>query len=155
MSKTNLKEIKPDFVHGSLKLSKFINYVMKKGQKATAQKIVYDALEIIKKKTKEDSLDVFERAIRNASPILEVRSRRIGGATYQVPQEVKGGRQFNLASRWILQAARAAKGKAMAEKLANELMAAAKEEGKAIQKKVNTHRMARANQAFAHFARRF
>jgi len=155
MSKTNLKEIKPDFAHGSLKLSKFINYVMKKGQKATAQKIVYDALEIIKKKTKEDSLDVFERAIRNASPILEVRSRRIGGATYQVPQEVKGGRQFNLASRWILQAARAAKGKAMAEKLANELMAAAKEEGKAIQKKVNTHRMARANQAFAHFARRF
>lgn len=155
MSKTNFKQIKPDTIYGSLRLSKFINYVMKKGQKDTAKKIVYDALAIIKKKTKEDPLDIFERAMRNTSPLLEVRSRRIGGATYQVPQEVKGKRQFNLASRWILQAARLAKGKAMAEKLAYEIMAAAKEEGKAVQKKVNTHRMARANQAFAHFARRF
>ena len=150
---SKFRQLKPDPLYHSLKIAKFINYLMLRGQKATARKIAYRALEIIKEKTKADPLDIFEEAIKNASPLLEVKSRRIGGATYQVPYEVKKERQMTLAMKWIIAAARSEKGKPMAEKLAKEIMAASREEGKAVQKKINTHKMAKANQAFARFAR--
>jgi small subunit ribosomal protein S7 len=139
--------------HGRVELARFINYVMKDGKKSTAEKIVYTALEKVKEVTKEDPIVIFEKALENASPLLEVSSRRVGGANYQVPREVRPERRFMLAVRWIIGAARSKKGKPMAEKLAEELMAAAKNEGAAIKKKQDTHRMAEANRAFAHFAR--
>jgi len=142
-----------DAVHGRVELSRFINCVMRDGKKSTAEKLVYGALERVKEVTKEDPITVFEKAIENASPMLEVASRRVGGANYQVPREVRPERRFMLAVRWIIGAARAKKGKPMAEKLAEELLAAAKNEGAAIKKKQDTHRMAEANRAFAHFAR--
>ncbi len=126
---------------------------MVRGQKETARKVVYQAFEILQKRTKEDPLDAFEKALTNAAPLLEVKSRRIGGANYQVPYEVKKSRQMTLAMKWIIQAARSGKGKPMAEKLAKELEVASQGEGKAVQKKINTHKMAKANQAFARFAR--
>ncbi len=144
---------KPDAVHGRVELGRFINYVMKDGKKSVAEKVVYGALEKVKAAMKEDPVKVFEKAIENASPMLEVASRRVGGANYQVPREVRPERRFILAVRWIIGAARAKKGKPMADKLAEELMAAAKNEGAAIKKKLDTHRMAEANRAFAHFAR--
>jgi len=146
-------QITPDVLYGSMDVSKFINYVMRRGKKSTARRIVYRAFDIIKGKTKKDPVEVFERAIKNASPLLEVKPMRIGGATYQVPKEVKEKRQKFLAMNWIIEAARAKKGKPMAEKLAEELMASANNEGEAIKKKDNVHRMAEANKAFAHFAR--
>ena len=142
-----------DLVHSSVKVAKFINYVMESGKKNTARDIVYDAFDIIKEKQKvEDPLEVFEAALRNAGPLTEVRSRRIGGANYQVPREVRPERRFMLALRWILEAANAKKGKAMRFKLADEIIAAANNEGGAVKKKDDTHRMAEANKAFAHFA---
>jgi len=147
------REIKPDPKYGDVKLAKFINSVMKKGKKTIAQRIVYDSLEIIKSKTKtQQPLEVFNKAIENVSPILEIKSRRVGGANYQVPYEVKGDRREALAMRWILEAARKKKGKPMAEKLAQELIDASKNEGEAIRKKQTVHRMAEANKAFAHLA---
>jgi len=143
----------PDITHGRVELGRFINYVMKDGKKSTAERVVYGALERIKEITKEDPIVIFDKAIENASPILEVASKRVGGANYQVPREVRPERRFILAVRWIIGAARAKKGKAMAEKLAEELIAASKNEGSAIKKKQDTHRMAEANRAFAHFAR--
>jgi small subunit ribosomal protein S7 len=126
---------------------------MKEGKKSVAQDIVYSAFNIIKEKQKvEDPLEVFEAALRNAGPLTEVRSRRIGGANYQVPREVRAERRFMLALRWILDAANAKKGAPMAKKLADELIAAANNEGSAVKKKDDTHRMAEANKAFAHFA---
>ena len=142
-----------DAVHGRVELSRFINYVMKDGKKSTAERLVYGALEKVKAQTKEDPIVVFEKALENASPMLEVASRRVGGANYQVPREVRPERRFMLAVRWIIDAARSKKGKPMAEKLAEELIAASKNEGAAIKKKQDTHRMAEANRAFAHFAR--
>ena len=150
---SKFRQLKPDPLYHSLKVAKFINYLMMRGQKETARKVIYRALEILKKKTKQDPLDIFEKAIANASPLVEVKSRRIGGANYQVPYEVKKDRQMTLAMKWIIQAARSEKGKPMAEKLAHEIEMAAREEGKAVQKKINTHKMAKANQAFARFAR--
>lgn len=150
--KTEKREIAPDSVYNSVAISKFINYIMERGKKTIARKIVYKALDIIKEKTKKDPLEVFEKAIQNASPLLEVKSKRIGGATYQVPREVRGDRRFTLAARWIIAAAQAKKGKPMREKLAEELLAAANNEGAAVKKKEDTHRMAEANRAFAHFA---
>ena len=147
------KHYKPDVIHGRVDVSRFVNYVMEGGKKTTAEKIVYRAFEVVKKTTGEDSLKVFEKALEQASPALEVRSRRVGGANYQVPQEVRPDRRFMLAVRWIVSAARAKKGKPMAEKLAEELIAASKNEGAAIKKKQDMHRMAEANRAFAHFAR--
>ncbi len=144
--------IEPDLVYNSVDVAKFINQVMRKGKKTIARKIVYGAFDIIKEKTKQDPLEIFEKAIENASPLLEVKSKRIGGATYQVPTEVKGPRRLTLAMRWIIQGAKQKKGKPMKEKLAVELMDAAKEEGWAVKKKKDTHRMAEANRAFAHFA---
>ena len=144
--------ISPDFVYNNVVVAKFINQVMKRGKKTIAKKIVYRAFDIIKEKTKNDPIDVFELAIRNSSPLLEVKPKRIGGATYQVPREVKGDRKLTLAMRWIINAARSKKGKPMKEKLADELIAAAHNEGAAVKKKMDTHRMAEANRAFAHFA---
>lgn len=141
-------------VHGRVDLSRIINYVMKDGKKTTAEKAVYDALNRVKEITKEDPISVLDKALQNASPLLEVISRRVGGANYQIPYEVRPDRKFTLAVRWIIGAARAKKGKPMSEKLAEEIISAAKNEGAAIKKKQDTHRMAEANRAFAHFARR-
>lgn len=144
--------ISPDPVYDNVIVAKFINQVMRRGKKTVARKIVYGAFDIIKTKTKKEPLEVFELAFRNASPLLEVKSKRVGGATYQVPKEVKGERRLTLAMRWIIQAAKSKKGKPMREKLAEELIAAANNTGEAVKKKENTHRMAEANRAFAHFA---
>ncbi len=144
--------IVPDFKYNNFTVAKLINQIMRRGKKTTARKIVYGAFDIIKEKTKKDPLEIFEQAIKNATPLLEVKSKRIGGATYQVPREVKEDRGFTLALRWIIIAAKSKKGKPMAEKLAEELINAAKNEGSAIKKKEDTHRMAEANRAFAHFA---
>ncbi len=154
---TNRNIAKPDLVHNSVKLSKFINTVMWDGKKNTARKIVYSAFEVIEGKEKEKEtpmlpLEVFELALKNAGPQIEVRSRRIGGANYQVPREVRPERRLNLAMRWIISAARAKKGVPMHQKLADELMLAAKNEGSAVKKKMDTHKMAESNKAFAHFA---
>ncbi len=140
----------PDIEYKSEAIARFINTVMQDGKKDTARKVVYAALEIIKKDA--DPLETFETAIRNVSPLMEVRSRRVGGANYQVPREVPQQRRVSLAYRWLINAARAKKGKPMAEKLANEILLAAKNEGEAIKKKEDMHRMADANKAFAHFA---
>ena len=150
--KTEKKEIYPDPLYNNVDVAKLINKIMEGGKKTTARKIVYRTFEIIKEKTKQDPLEIFEKALENAGPILEVKSKRVGGATYQVPREVKGGRRLTLAMRWIINAARSRKGKPMAEKLAEEVMAAAKNEGTAVKKKEDTHRMAEANRAFAHFS---
>jgi small subunit ribosomal protein S7 len=147
------KHYEPDIAHGRIDLGRFINYVMQDGKKSTAERLVYDAFKKIKETTKEDPLKVFEKALENVSPMLEVKSRRVGGANYQVPQEVRPDRKFILSIRWIIGAARSRKGKPMAVKLADEIVAASKNEGTAIKKKLDMHRMAEANRAFAHFAR--
>ena len=146
-------KIAPDGVYNDVMISQFINKVMKDGKKTIAQKIVYGAFDIIKEKTKKDPVEIFKAAIDNASPLLEVKPKRIGGATYQVPMEVRGERKLALATKWILDGARAKKGKPMAEKLAQELIDCINNQGNAIKKKADTHRMAEANKAFAHFAR--
>tara|TARA_B100001175_G_C19009184_1_gene402658 strand:+ start:80 stop:550 length:471 start_codon:yes stop_codon:yes gene_type:complete len=137
--------------YGSLTLSKFINFVMYDGKKAAAEKLIYDALKQIGEKTKEDPIKVFNDAINNIRPNLEVRSRRVGGATYQVPVEVKTKRSHTLALRWLLEASRKRKNKTMSEKLFNELMDAYQRKGSAIKKREDTHKMAESNKAFAHF----
>lgn len=141
-----------DSVYNSVRLSKFVNYVMLNGKKTTARKVVYDALDTIKTKTKKEPLEVFEAALHNVGPTMEVRSRRVGGANYQVPREVRPERRDQLAMRWIVNAARSGKGRGTASRLSDEIIAASKEEGAAYMKKVNTHKMADANKAFAHFA---
>jgi len=141
-----------DMQYGSTKLSKFINVVMWDGKKEIARKAVYKAFDVIKEKTKtENPLEVFELALKNAGPTVEVRSRRIGGANYQVPRDVRPERRLALAARWIIEAARSKKGAPMHMKLADELIAASKNEGAAVTKRDNTHKMAEANKAFAHF----
>ncbi len=150
--KREKRNILPDSIYNSVTVAKFINQVMKQGKKNIAKKIVYGAFDVLKEKTKKEPIEVFERAIENASPILEVKPKRIGGATYQVPREVQGNRRMTLAFRWILGAARNRKGKPMVQKLADELIEASENRGPAIKKKEDTHRMAEANRAFAHFA---
>lgn len=145
--------ISPDQKYQSIALSKFINKVLLRGQKETATNIVYDAFDIISNQLKKEPLQVFEAAINNASPLLEVRSKRVGGATYQVPMEIKPDRKFTLASRWIINAARGRKGKNMANLLAEEIINAYNKTGVAMTKRENMHKMAEANKAFAHFAR--
>ncbi|KKQ41471.1 MAG: 30S ribosomal protein S7 [Parcubacteria group bacterium GW2011_GWC1_38_17] len=125
---------------------------MEGGKKTTAQKIVYGALDIVAKQTEKEPMEIFDLAIRNVSPAVEVKSKRVGGANYQVPRDVRGERKLALAFRWILDAARSKKGKPMAEKLAEEIILASKNEGNAMKKKMDTHRMAEANKAFAHFS---
>ncbi|MBU1046124.1 30S ribosomal protein S7 [Patescibacteria group bacterium] len=151
MSKKKFIEVKPDPIYSDITVAKLINYIMKKGKKSIACKIVYGALDIIKEKTKQGPIEFLEKAIQNASPVLEVRSKRIGGANYQVPVEVSKERRVALAMRWIIQAAKSGKG-SMTEKLAKELMEAAGNTGNAVRKKENVHKMAEANKAFAHFA---
>jgi small subunit ribosomal protein S7 len=139
--------------YNSPEVAKFINYVMWNGKKSVAEGIVYGAFDIIKEKSKvENPLEIFDLALKNAGPVTEVRSRRIGGANYQVPREVRAERRFMLALRWIIDASRKSQGKPMQEKLADELILAAKGEGSAVKKRDDTHKMAEANKAFAHFA---
>ena len=145
------RTILPDPVYNDLAVAKFVNYIMEKGKKGIAEKIFYSSMDSIKQRTKTDGLKIFQKAVESASPSVEVKSRRIGGATYQVPIEVPRNRSFYLASLWIINAAKARSGKPMSERLASELISAANNEGGAIKKKEDTHRMAEANKAFAHF----
>ncbi|KKW29531.1 MAG: 30S ribosomal protein S7 [Candidatus Uhrbacteria bacterium GW2011_GWD2_52_7] len=147
------RDITPDSKYGSVLVAKLINYVMEDGKKSIARKIVHDAFEIIAAETKENPMDVFDNAMKNVVPTVEVKSKRVGGANYQVPMPVRGDRRFALAYRWMLIAARGKKGKPMAEKLAEEIMLAAKGEGDSVKKKLDVQRMADANRAFAHLAR--
>lgn len=143
----------PDTKYDNEVVGKFINFLMSSGKKLKAQQILYKSFEIIAEKTKKDPLTIFELAIKNVTPVLEVKSRRIGGANYQVPIEVKGDRKLTLALRWIIGAARSKKGRPMHEKLATELMEASEKQGEAMKRREDVHRMAEANRAFAHFAR--
>ena len=146
------RTILPDPTYKDYTVAKFINYLMKNGKKSIAEKIVYNSFEVIGKKEKTDEpLNVFKKALKNASPVLEVKSRRIGGATYQVPIEIPENRRMALAMRWIITFARSRKGNSMVDRLSAELIAASKNEGSAIKKKEDTHKMAEANKAFAHF----
>lgn len=149
--RAQIRKIQPDPKFNSIVVSKFINYLLWDGKKSIAQKIFYGALERIEKQTKENGLTVFERALNNVKPVLEVRPRRVGGATYQIPMEVKPNRKESLAIRWIINAARARPEHRMEDRLAQEILAASKNEGTAIKKREEVHRMAEANKAFAHF----
>jgi small subunit ribosomal protein S7 len=144
--------LRPDPRYGELMVTKFINCMMYAGQKSTAQRVFYDALKTVQDKTGNPAIDVFKAALDNVKPVVEVKSKRVGGATYQVPVEVNRRRALGLAIRWILEAARGKKGRPMAERLANEIIDASKKEGAAITKRENTHKMAEANKAFAHYA---
>jgi small subunit ribosomal protein S7 len=147
------QSLKPDSVYNSKLVTKFVNCLMTRGKKNVAQRVFYDAMDIVSKKVKDaTALEVFEKAVNNAKPLIEVRSKRVGGASYQVPMQVSAKRQQSLAFRWILQSARAKKGKPMCENLAAELLDAYNERGGAMTTRENIHRMAEANKAFAHFA---
>ncbi|MEK7208564.1 MAG: 30S ribosomal protein S7 [Patescibacteria group bacterium] len=149
----NKKELAPDPIYNSPKVTKLINYVMERGKKEAARKIVYGAFLAIKESQKvENPLEIFDAALKNTSPLMEVRSRRVGGANYQVPIEVRPARRQMLALKWLIAATRKKKGKPMRAKLAEEIVAAAKNEGDAVKKRETVHKMAEANKAFAHFA---
>ena len=145
------RKIAPDIKYNSVLVSQFINKLMIQGKKSTAQRIFYDALDLIEERAKRPGLDVFEQAVKNATPILEVKPRRVGGATYQVPVEVRVDRRLSLAIRWLVASTRNRAGRSMAEKLASELMDAANNTGTTVKKREDTHRMAEANRAFAHY----
>jgi small subunit ribosomal protein S7 len=145
------REILPDPMYQSTLVSKFVNCMMYGGKKSTAQHIFYHAMDVIQKKTQDDPLKLFKKAVENIKPVLEVKSRRVGGSTYQVPVEVNPSRRTSLAIRWILTYSRARGEKSMEEKLAGELIDAANNRGNSIKKKEDTHRMAEANKAFAHY----
>ncbi len=145
------RPIPPDPRYGSENVQRLINKVMQRGKKSLAERIVYEAFDIIERKTGKPGVEVFEKALQNVMPVLEVRPRRVGGATYQVPLEVPPFRRRSLGLRWLVNAARQRSGKSMAEKLAAEIMDAANNQGAAIKKKEDTHRMAEANRAFAHY----
>jgi small subunit ribosomal protein S7 len=145
------REIEPDIKYNSVLAAKFISKLMTRGKKSTAQTIFYDALDIIQERARRPGIEVFENAVRNATPIVEVKPRRVGGATYQVPVEVSPDRQVSLAIRWLVGTARRRPGKTMADKLANELLDAANNTGQTIKKREDTHKMAEANRAFAHY----
>lgn len=149
--KAPVRPVLPDPVHGSKVLTKFINAVMLDGKKSTAQKVMYAALERIESKSGEKGIEVFNKAMDNVKPLMEVKSRRVGGATYQVPMEVRPVRQQSLGIRWIVEAARKRNERTMMERLSNELMDAATEKGSAFKKKEDTYKMAEANKAFAHY----
>ena len=140
-----------DYKFKSVLISRLINKLDHQGKKSVAERVMYDALDIVAERTKENALDVFTRAIENIRPLLEVKARRVGGATYQVPIEVSANRSSTLAMRWMLDAARAKSGKALAERIAEEILAANKKEGIAFKKREDTHKMAEANRAFAHY----
>ncbi len=145
------REISPDAKYHNVTLAKLINKVLRDGRKSTAERIVYDALQIMEQQEQKGPVSIVEQAVRNATPLLEVKPRRVGGATYQVPVEVRPERALSLAIRWLVNSARARSGKSMAEKLAAELSDAAKGQGLTVKKREDTHRMAEANRAFAHY----
>ena len=149
--KAELRPRIPDPKFNDTLVSQFINSLMIQGKKSVAQRIMYDAMDMIQEKTGQPGLEVFRKAMNNASPLIEVRSRRVGGATYQVPTEVRPERKTALAIRWLINYSRARGEKSMAQRLANELMSAANNEGTTVKKRDDTHRMAEANKAFAHF----
>jgi small subunit ribosomal protein S7 len=154
MSRRNKPEkryISPDVRYNSVDVASFINRVLKGGKKSLATSLVYEAFDIIEERSKRNPLEVFEQAMRNVSPVMEVKPRRVGGATYQVPMEVPPHRRFALATRWILQSSKARSGKSFPEKLAAELMDAANNTGSSIRKREETHKMAEANRAFSHY----
>ncbi|NPV66567.1 MAG: 30S ribosomal protein S7 [Anaerolineae bacterium] len=145
------REIAPDVRYGNVKVTMFINRLMRAGKKSVAQRIMYDALALVEARSKKDPVEVFEQALRNVTPAVEVKPRRVGGSTYQVPVEVPPHRAMSLAMRWILENSRKRGGRNMAEKLAGELLDAANNQGASIKKRDDTHRMAEANRAFAHY----
>jgi len=145
------REVAPDVRFDSVLVSRFINRMMRGGKKSTASRVMYDALDIIEDRTKRNSLETFEKAIQNAMPIIEVKPRRVGGSTYQIPVEVSSHRRLTLAIRWMLAATHSRPGKSMAEKLAGEFIDASQGTGATIKKKEDTHRMAEANRAFSHY----
>ncbi len=145
------RSILPDPIHNDVGVARFINYLMERGKKGLSERILYGAFDIIEQKTKSDPLELFKKAIENVGPIVEVKSKRVGGATYQVPIEVRANRRQALAYRWIISYAKKRSQKTMSEKLAAELIGAANNEGGSIKKREDTHRMAEANKAFAHF----
>jgi len=149
--KAERRKIQPDSRYNSVEVQSFINRVMKNGKKSLATRMVYEAFDIIKEKTEKEPLEIFEKALENTSPRMEVRPRRIGGATYQIPMEVPAYRQFALSTRWMLASIREGSGSSFTERLAAELMKAANNEGAAVHKKEEAHRMAKANRAFSHF----
>ncbi|MBN1814767.1 MAG: 30S ribosomal protein S7 [Anaerolineae bacterium] len=145
------RKVSPDVRYNSVLVSQFINALMKDGKKSTAARIMYDAMDIMGERMKRQPLEALEEAMKNVSPVLEVKPRRVGGSTYQIPVEVPPRRQISLAMRWLVGAAHSRPGKSMAEKLASELMDAANGTGTAVKKREDTHRMAEANRAFAHY----
>jgi len=145
------REIEPDVRYNSVLVARFVNRMMRAGKKSVATRVLYDAMELMEERTKRNALEVFEQAIQNAMPVIEVKPRRVGGSTYQIPVEVPSHRRLTLGIRWLLASARARPGKSMAEKLAGELMDAAQGVGTTIKKKEDTHRMAEANRAFSHY----
>ena len=149
--KVDRHEVRPDAKYNSVWVQTLINKIMRDGKKSVAERIVYEALDQVGQRIKEDPRQVFEQAMRNTMPVLEVRPRRVGGATYQIPLEVRPARQMSLAMRWLLGAARGRTGRPMAERLAAEIMDAYREQGAAIKKRDDTHRMAEANKAFVHY----
>lgn len=151
--KPKVRIVEGDPRYNDTTVTRFVNMMMLDGKKSTAFKVFYDALDLIEQRGEEPSLEVFHKALKNVMPQVEVRSRRIGGATFQIPTEIRPGRRVSIAMKWTIKYARARSGKGMANKLAQELMAAAKGEGQAVKKKEDTHRMAESNRAFAHFAR--
>lgn len=150
-TKPERREILPDVRYHNIQVQAFINNVMRRGKKSLAARLVYDALDLVEERSKKNGLEMFELAIKNVSPLLEVKPRRVGGATYQIPMEVPSDRRFALATRWILQAASARSGRNFSEKLAGELMDAANNSGAAIRKRDESHKMAEANRAFSHY----
>ncbi len=150
-TKPEKREITPDVKYNSLTVTNFINRILKSGKKSTATTLIYDAMDMIQAKTGQDPLNTLETALKNVGPLMEVRPRRVGGATYQVPMEVPADRRATLAMRWILDSTRARSGKSFSEKLAAELMDASTNQGASIRKREETHRMAEANRAFSHY----
>ncbi|MDD2257966.1 MAG: 30S ribosomal protein S7 [Patescibacteria group bacterium] len=147
------RDIQGDVKYNDVTIAKFINYVMEEGKKSRAEKIVYDSFELIKEKTKQDPRHVFNKAIKKVSPLVEVRGKRVGGANYQVPFQVRGERRYYLGCNWLIKAAQDRRGRSMAEKLAAEVVDASNGEGAAVRKRESVHKMAEANKAFAHFSR--
>jgi len=145
------RELPPDPRYNSVLVQQFVNYLMEKGKKSTAESVFYGAMDVIQEKTGQDPMAVFKQALNNVKPAIEVTSRRVGGATYQVPVEVRSGRQTALAMRWVVDAARERSGKSMAARMADELMDAADKRGNAVKKREDVHRMAEANKAFSHY----
>ena len=147
------RDIESDLKYGDKNIAKFINYIMLDGKRAVAQRIVYNAFDVIRKETKHDPRHIFNKALKKVSPLLEIRGKRVGGANYQVPYQVRGERRFYLGCHWIIDSAKARKGRSMAEKLAAEILEASNGEGNAVKKRETVHKMAEANKAFAHFSR--